>query len=40
MEKACELVRKGEMPLSIYVPMHPDARLSQADIDAICRLHR
>ena len=39
MEKACELVRKGEMPLPIYVPMHPDARLSQADIDATCRLH-
>ena len=38
LEKACELTRKGEMPLSIYVPMHPDARLSQADIDAVCRL--
>jgi hypothetical protein len=39
LEKACELARNGEMPLPVYVPMHPDARLSQADVDAICRLH-
>jgi len=38
LKKACDLARSGEMPLPVYVPMHPDARLSQADIDAICRL--
>ena len=38
LKKACELARKREMPLPVYVPMHPDARLSHADVDAICRL--
>jgi mono/diheme cytochrome c family protein len=30
-----EEVEEGEMPLPIYLPMHPGARLSQADRDAI-----
>jgi hypothetical protein len=38
LKKACELARSGEMPLPVYLPMHSDARLSQADIDAICQL--
>ena len=39
LKSVCTLARKGEMPLSIYLPMHPDARLSQADVDALCQIH-
>ena len=30
-EHAAEEIRKGEMPLWFYVPLHPDAKLSAAD---------
>ncbi|MEW6434862.1 MAG: heme-binding domain-containing protein [Myxococcota bacterium] len=35
-QKECgEEVSEGEMPLAIYVPLHPEAKLSQADKQAI-----
>jgi hypothetical protein len=36
MKAACREVRKGEMPLWQYRLMHPEARLTSADIDKIC----
>jgi hypothetical protein len=32
----CDQTRKGEMPLSIYLWMHPDARLSHSDVTTLC----
>jgi hypothetical protein len=32
----CDLTRKGEMPLSIYLWMHPDARLTDQDVSTLC----
>lgn len=32
----CREARVGEMPPSYYRPMHPDAKLSAADITALC----
>jgi Haem-binding domain len=32
----CDQTRKGEMPLSIYLWMHPDARLSDSDVTTLC----
>jgi len=31
MEEMWEEVKEGEMPLWFYLPMHPEARISQAD---------
>jgi hypothetical protein len=36
MEEVCEQVEKGEMPLSTYLPLHPDAKLSDADKARLC----
>lgn len=30
-DEASEMVQKGEMPLPIYLPLHPEARLSAAE---------
>lgn len=38
LREACEAAREGEMPIGIYTMMHADARLSNADVDAICAL--
>jgi mono/diheme cytochrome c family protein len=35
LEEAWEEVEEGEMPLWLYLPLHPEARLSQKDRDAI-----
>lgn len=35
-KEMCEQVREGEMPLWFYIPLHPDARLSEADIRILC----
>ncbi|HEY0787258.1 MAG TPA: heme-binding domain-containing protein [Thermoanaerobaculia bacterium] len=35
-EEICEEVRKGAMPLKIYLSLHPEARLTQADKEALC----
>lgn len=32
----CDQTRKGEMPLGIYIWMHPDARLTDHDVSTIC----
>jgi hypothetical protein len=32
----CEEVRKAEMPPAYYVPMHPEAKLTAADVSAMC----
>ncbi len=36
LEEICEQVKRGEMPLSYYLPLHPGAKLSEADRTAIC----
>lgn len=33
---ACEGVKSGRMPLPQYLYMHPEARLSQDDVQALC----
>ena len=32
----CEQVQDGEMPLSTYTPLHPQAKLSPADVQTLC----
>jgi hypothetical protein len=34
---AAEEVRKGEMPLWFYVPLHPDAKLTPTEQEAVVR---
>lgn len=36
LEKMCEEVTKGGMPLPSYVPLHPDARLTPDDVTKLC----
>jgi len=36
LQDMCEQVEKGDMPLSIYVALHPAAKLSDADRQALC----
>lgn len=36
LDETCRMVKKGEMPLSSYTPMHSDSKLTPADITAIC----
>jgi len=36
LKKICELTRKQEMPLPIYLWLHPDSRLSDQDIATLC----
>lgn len=36
LRSACEEVRKGEMPLWYYLPLHPEAKLTPAEIDTFC----
>lgn len=36
LEEICEQVERGEMPLGIYVTMHPAAKLSDADKKTLC----
>ena len=40
MEELEEEVREGEMPLEIYVPLHPEARLSEAERDVLIQWAR
>jgi len=37
LEETCDQVKKNEMPLKAYLPLHPDAKLSDADRAALCR---
>lgn len=36
LKEICEQVESGEMPLKSYLPMHPAAKLSDADKKLIC----
>ena len=36
LQDMCEQVEKGEMPLGIYVALHPLAKLSDADKQTLC----
>jgi hypothetical protein len=36
LDDACELVSSGEMPLPQYRWLHPDARLADPDVKALC----
>lgn len=36
LEKICEEVEGGNMPLKYYLPLHPAARLSEADKKILC----
>ncbi|HWR51001.1 MAG TPA: heme-binding domain-containing protein [Bryobacteraceae bacterium] len=36
LEEICEQVEKGEMPMSVYVPLHPEAKLTEADKQVLC----
>jgi len=36
LEEICEQVEAGEMPIKSYVPLHPQARLSDADKQVLC----
>lgn len=36
LEEICEQVKEGEMPLKTYLPLHPSAKLSDADKQALC----
>ncbi|HSB11510.1 MAG TPA: heme-binding domain-containing protein [Blastocatellia bacterium] len=36
LQEICEQVEKGEMPMSSYVLLHPDAKLSDSDKQLLC----
>ena len=36
MEEICEQLKKGEMPLKGYTPLHPEAKLTDADKQRLC----
>jgi len=36
LEEACDQVKEGDMPLWFYLPLHPAAKLSDADKQALC----
>jgi hypothetical protein len=36
LDEICEQVQTGEMPLSTYLPLHPAAKLSDADKQVLC----
>lgn len=33
----CDETRGGDMPMSIYVPMHPLSKLSSSDVERLCQ---
>jgi Haem-binding domain len=38
LKDACEEAKDGEMPPRAYTWMHPDAKLTTQDVEAICRV--
>lgn len=36
LQQVCDEVESGEMPLKSYLPLHPSARLSEADKQVLC----
>lgn len=37
LDNVCREVRSGDMPMTIYVPMHPQSKLTAQDVNAICQ---
>ncbi len=37
LDEMCDLARRREMPLASYRLMHPEARLDEEEIEALCR---
>jgi len=37
LDKVCERTKKHEMPLGPYTWLHADARLTDADVEALCK---
>ena len=37
LDDVCREVRSGDMPMKIYVPMHPLSKLSPEDVTALCK---
>jgi hypothetical protein len=37
MDDICDVITKGKMPKKKYVSKHPEKKLSQAEIDLICK---
>ena len=40
LREACDEVRAGKMPLGLYLPLHPEAKLSAQDSAAFCAAAR
>lgn len=36
LEQVCREVKRGQMPLESYVMLHPDAKLTPADVKTLC----
>ena len=36
LRAVCEEVKKGDMPLGHYLPLHPEAKLSAQDVRTLC----
>jgi Haem-binding domain len=36
LRDACDQVKKGDMPLKVYLPLHPAAKLSDGDRGMLC----
>lgn len=36
LEEICDQVKKGDMPMKIYVPLHPNAKLTDDDKQVVC----
>ncbi len=36
LKKTCDLTRKGDMPVGSYLWMHPEARITDRDVAALC----
>jgi hypothetical protein len=36
LKDICELTRKGDMPMSSYLWLHPDSRLTDTDVTVLC----
>ena len=36
LDEICEEIEEGEMPLPVYLPLHPQARLSEEEVATLC----
>lgn len=37
LQETCEQIKEREMPLETYLPLHPSAKLSEAERESLCR---